>query len=100
MQEKNLEVAKTQYNNNLAKYNQGRLSEIDVLSAEVNYKSKIPTVESAITTYQNDLASFKQTLGLPIDEKIELKGSLDDMINLNEITVDEKNINSSSVVHT
>ncbi len=97
LQEKNLEIAKTQYNNNLVKYNQGRLSEIDVLSAEVNYKSKIPTVESALTTYKNDLASFKQTLGLPIDEKIELKGSLDDMINLNEITVDEKTIKSSEI---
>ena len=97
LQEKNLEIAKTQYNNNLAKYNQGRLSEIDVLSAEVNYKSKIPTVESARTVFQNDLDSFKQTLGLKIDEKIELEGSLDDLINLNEISVDMKNVQSSSI---
>lgn len=97
LQEKNLEIAKTQYNNNLAKYNQGRLSEIDVLSAEVNYKSKIPTVESARTTFLNDLASFKQTLGLAINEKIELQGSLDDMINLNEIKIDIKNIKSPAI---
>lgn len=97
LQERNLEIAKTQYNNNLAKYNQGRLSEIDVLSAEVNYKSKIPTVESARTTFLNDMASFKQTLGLNLDEKIELEGTLDDLINLNEISVDEKNIHSSSI---
>ena len=97
LQEKNLEIAKTQYNNNLAKYNQGRLSEIDVLSAGVNYKSKIPTVESARTTFLNDLASFKQTLGLSLDEEVELDGSLDDLINLNEITVDEKNVQSSSI---
>lgn len=97
LQEKNLEIAKTQYNNNLAKYNQGRLSEIDVLSAEVNYKSKIPTVESARTTFLNDLASFKQTLGLSLDEEVELDGSLDDLINLNEIIVDEKNVQSSSI---
>lgn len=97
LQEKNLEIAKTQYSNNLAKYNQGRLSEIDVLSAEVTYKSKIPTVESARTVFLNDLASFKQTLGLSLDEEIELDGTLDDLINLNEITVDEKNVNSSSI---
>lgn len=97
LQEKNLELAKKQYDNNLAKYNQGRLSEIDVLSAEVNYKSKIPTVESARTTFQNDLASFKQTLGLRIDEEVELEGSLDDLINLNEITVDMKDVHSSSI---
>jgi len=97
LQEKNLEIAKNQYNTNLAKYNQGRLSEIDVLSAEVNYKSKIPTLESARTTFLNDLASFKQTLGLNMDEKIELVGSLDDMINLKEIVVDSDKVQSSSV---
>ena len=97
LQEKNLEIAKTQYNNNLAKYNQGRLSEIDVLSAEVNYKSKIPTVGSARTTFLNDLASFKQMLGLPIDEKIDLEGSLDDLITLNKIDVDMKDVKSSTI---
>ena len=97
LQERNLEIAKTQYQNNLAKYNQGRLSQIDVLSAEVNYKSKIPTVENARTTFLNDLASFKQTLGLMIGEKIELNGSLDEMINLNEIKVDMKDVQSPSI---
>ena len=97
LQEKNLEIAKTQYDNNRAKYNQGRLSEIDVLSAEVNYKSKIPTLGSARITYLNDLASFKQTLGLMIGDRIELVGSLDDLINLNEIKVDMKDVQSSSI---
>lgn len=97
LQEKNLEIAKTQYNTNLAKYNQGRLSEIDVLSAEVNYKSKIPTVENARTIFLNDLDSFKQTLGLMIFEKIELSGSLDELINLKEISVDAKDVKSSSI---
>ena len=97
LQERNLELAKSQYNNNLAKYNQGRLSEIDVLSAEVNYKGKIPTVESARTTFLNDLASFKQILGLPLNEEIELDGTLDDLINLKEISVDEKTVQSSSI---
>ena len=76
LQEKNLEIAKTQYNNNLAKYNQGRLSEIDVLSAEVNYKSKIPTVESAWTTYFNDLANFNRLLVCPSMKKLSFKAPL------------------------
>ncbi len=97
LQEKNLEIAKKQYETNLAKYNQGRLSEIDVLSAEVNYKSKIPTVESARTTYLNDLDSFKQTLGLKSEDKIEVTGSLDQLINLNEISVDMDKVQSASV---
>lgn len=97
LQEKNLEIAKNQYTSNLARYNQGRLSEIDVLSAEVNYKSKIPTVESARTTFLNDLDSFKQAVGIPTDEKIDLEGSLDDLINLNEISLDSQNVQSSSI---
>ena len=97
LQEKNLEIAKTQYNNNLTRYNQGRLSEIDVLSAEVNYKSKIPTLESARITFRNDMASFKQNLGLPIETRLELEGSLDDMINLNEIKVEMDEIQSSTI---
>ena len=97
LQRQNLENAKTQYQNNLAKYNQGRLSEIDVLSAEVNYKSKIPTVESARTTYRNDLDSFKQMLGLFIDDEIELQGSLEDLIYLKDINVDMKSVNAPSI---
>lgn len=80
LQEENLKIAKTQYENNLAKYNSGRLSEVDALSAEVNYKSKIPVVESARTTFKNAMDSFKQAVGLMIDDEIELSGSLEDFL--------------------
>lgn len=97
LQEENLAIAKTQYENNLAKYNSGRLSEVDALSAEVNYKSKIPTVESARTTYRNAMDSFKQVLGLMLNDKVELTGSLDDCLYLKKIEVDIKNYKSSSI---
>lgn len=97
LQEKNLEIAKQTYSNNLAKYNQGRLNEIDVLSAEVSYKSSIPTVESARTSYQNDLASFKQILGLNPEDEIELSGNLNDMLYLDEINLDGVEICSSEI---
>lgn len=97
LQEENLKIARTQYENNLAKYNSGRLSEVDALSAEVNYKSKIPNVESARTTYENDLDSFKQILGLMPEDEIELTGTLNDVLYLKEITVEEKDINSSEI---
>lgn len=97
LQQQNLNMAMRQYERNSERYNSGRLSEIDALSAEVNYKSKIPTVESAVTTYINDLSLFKQVLGLMLDDEVELEGSLDDVINLNEIKIDEKNIKSSSI---
>jgi len=97
LKEKNLQIAREQYNKNLQKYNAGRLSEIDVLSAEVDYKSAIPNVESAKTTYQNDLDNFKNLLGLSLDEEIELDGNLDSMIYLDEIKIDDLYIQSSSI---
>lgn len=97
LQEENLAIAKSQYENNLAKYNSGRLSEVDALSAEVNYKSKIPTVESARTTYRNAMDSFKQVLGLMLNDKVELTGSLDDCLYLKKIEVDIKKYKSSSI---
>lgn len=97
LQKQNLEIARIQFENNRTKYNSGRLSEVDALSAEVNYKSKIPTVENAVTVYENDLDSFKQVLALPPEKEIELTGSLDDMLFLEEISVDKENINSSAI---
>lgn len=95
--ERNLSIAKKQYENNLAKYNQGRLSEIDVLSAEVNYKSKIPEVEKARINYENDLAIFKQLLGLESNDVIELSGNLESRINLKSITLDGINYVSPEI---
>ena len=97
LQEKNSEISKSQYSANLAKYNQGRLSELDVLAAEVSYKSTVPTVEGAKTTYENDLAAFKQLLGIPLDESVELSGKLEDKIFLDKINLDGVEIFSSSV---
>lgn len=97
LQEENLRIAKQQYESNLAKYNAGRLSEVDALSAEVNYKSKIPTVESSRTTYQNDMDSFKQVLGLMLFDDVTLTGSLEDYLYLDEISVDLKNMKSAEL---
>lgn len=97
LQEENLKIAKTQYESNLEKYNSGRLSEIDAMSAEVNYKSKIPSVQSAQTTYENDLDYFKQILGLHIDDEVTLSGSLEDTLFLEDITVDETKYSPYSI---
>ncbi len=97
VQEKNLSTLRTQYSSNASKYNAGRLSEIDLLSSEVSYKNQIPTVESANTAYLNDLASFKQLLGLEQSAEIELSGNLDEMIRLEEISLDGIEISSSKI---
>ena len=97
LQERNMVVARQQYETNLKKYNAGRLSELDVLSAEVSYKQCVPTVEGAKITYQNDLASFKRLLGIPLDEEVELEGDLDSLVFLDEINIDGIQVSSSTV---
>ena len=80
LQQRNMETAKLRYENNLDKYNRGQLSELDLLQSQYSYESQRPSIESAEINYRNSLASFKQILGIPLDEKIELSGSLSDAI--------------------
>ncbi len=96
LQEKNLEIARRQFNNNTEKYNAGRLSQIDVLSAEVNYKGLIPAVENARITFANDTDSFKQLLGLDPSSELELTGNLDELIFLDPVSP-AADVKSSSV---
>ena len=80
LQRRNMETAKLRYENNLDKYNRGQLSELDLLQSQYSYESQRPSLESAEIAYQNSIASFKQTLGIPQNEKIELSGSLAEAI--------------------
>lgn len=98
VQERNLQTAKEQYEQNRAKYNQGRMSELDVLSAEVKYKTLEPTVESAYVTFHNDLAAFKQLLGMDIHTAADLQGSLDDALVTGEVRMDGLDITSPTVL--
>ena len=77
-----LEAAKRTFDSNTEKYERGRLDQLTLLNSQYNYESKIPTVESSINSYQNSMDSFKQILGINLTDEIELKGSLDDAINL------------------
>ena len=80
LQKRNMETARLRYENNRDKYNRGQLSELDLLQSQYSYESQRPSIESAEIAYQNSVASFKQTLGISQNEKIELSGSLYDML--------------------
>ncbi len=80
LQQRNMETARLRYENNRDKYNRGQLSELDLLQSQYTYESQRPSIESAEIAYQNNIASFKQMLGIPQNEKIELSGSLSDGI--------------------
>lgn len=76
LQHRSLETARQTYESNLSKYNQGRLSEMNLLTSQYNYESKIPAVTNLHTTYENNLDNFKIILGLDLNDEIELTGSL------------------------
>lgn len=86
LQKRSLETSKTQYLNNQEKFQNGKISELDAFTSRVNYESKKPVVESAEINFQNDLATFKQLLGISQQTEIELDGSLDEILNLKEIS--------------
>lgn len=86
LQKNNMESAKKQYETNLSKYNRGALSNLDVLTAQVTYQNAELTYESAKTDWENDAASFLQLLGLDIDQKFYLEGSLEEILTLSEIS--------------
>ena len=76
VQESALASAKQTYEANLAKYKQGRLSELDLLNAQYNYERKLPQLESLKQGYEISLDSFKQVLGLKLTEELEFTGNL------------------------
>lgn len=99
LQERKLETAKSLYESNLAKYNRGQLSELDLLNSQYNYESTIPTLQSLQINYDNSIATFKQTLGVNQSEEIELVGNIEDFLNIGKIEIN-KNIEEVPAVKT
>lgn len=89
LQKRNLSTSREQYENNKEKFKNGKISELDAFTSQVNYETKKPKVESAEIALENELAAFKQILGLGQDEKIQLKGSLDEILNLKPIKLED-----------
>ena len=88
LQKRNMETARLRYENNRDKYNRGQLSELDLLQSQYSYESQRPSIESAEISYQNNIASFKQIMGILQNEEIELSGSLTDAIPPASFSVD------------
>ncbi len=95
--EKSLETKKNQYESNLAKFNRGTLSRLDVLSAQVSYQNDQLELKSLQTTFQNDLATFKQLLGVSQESQLNLLGSFDDITTLQKVSLDGVEINSYDI---
>ena len=79
-------LAEEQYQQDLANYNRGLVSELTLLQSRYAYLSSQPEIDSAKSTYETDLDNFKMLIG--ISEDIELTGSLE----VQKISLPEGNI--------
>jgi outer membrane protein TolC len=70
--------AEDNYHNIKNKFDQGLVSQFDLLQAEVHWKDMIPQTLEAERNYQLALVSLKNLAGIPVDAEITLEGDLDD----------------------
>lgn len=85
LQERNTETAKSRYEQNMVKFRNGRVPQVDMLTSRVNYQKLEPALEEARATYQADMASFLQLIGLDTGTLIDVEGTLDDALTLGSI---------------
>lgn len=88
LQKKSLDTKKAQYDNNLERFRNGQISELDVMTSRVSYEAQKPVVEQAETVLVNNLASFKQVIGIDQRVRIRLEGSLDDVLSVTGVSFD------------
>lgn len=86
LQKKSLDTKKAQYDNNQERFRNGQISELDVMTSRVNYESQKPLVEQAETAFTNNLAAFKQAIGIDQRVQIVLEGSLDDVLSVTGVS--------------
>ncbi|MCF0241250.1 MAG: TolC family protein [Treponema sp.] len=87
-QKRSMEAAKRQYETNREKFNRGQLSELDLLQSQVNYESKMPSIESQENQLINSMENFKQLLGVNREIHLILSGSLKEIESFDGKSVD------------
>lgn len=104
LNEEYVQSYKTQYEQTKSKKEKGLVSELDLLSAQVNYETAKINLRDAEKSYKNNLNEFLSNIGITVDEgeKVELSGTLDDCFTLIESVDTNQNIdelveNNSSV---
>ncbi|MDR1278572.1 MAG: TolC family protein [Treponema sp.] len=74
---RSLESAQARYEQSAALARAGQASQLDELSARVDWENQKPTLRSAETVYENAVDAFKTLLGIPGEGSITLNGTLD-----------------------
>lgn len=74
--EQSYKNAELNYNDIKNKYNQGIVSEFDLIRADVNMKNIKPNLTQAQNAYNLSTLSLKALMGIDIDQEIKIEGSL------------------------
>ncbi len=73
-----LDSYEKQYEQAKNKYSRGTVTELDLLTVQVNVETAKPNVDSAKTAFTNALYEFLDAIGIERGTQVELSGSLDD----------------------
>ena len=80
-----IETAQKNYEQTEAKRKSGLATELDALSAQVDLENLKPNLESALVSYENNMAAFKQLLSVEQSKEVVLSGSLDEAAEISNI---------------
>ena len=76
LQKKQLESARARLTAARYDFESGRISEYELLSAQLSVQEQEPELESTQIEYRSALRKFKQDMGLPEDQPVRLNASL------------------------
>jgi len=72
-----LQNAKENYENTSNKYDNGLVSQLELLQAKVNWENQIPEATKAERNYELALNSLKILAGIPVENDFEIVGDID-----------------------
>lgn len=88
LEDKYLETAKAQYDTNRLKFSKGQITQLDVATSRLNWEKQKPESMQAKSNYENMLATFKKVLGIAQDTDIQIVGTLDEALLMDEVTME------------
>ena len=75
----NIEIAEKRYEQSRENYNNGLISELEMLQSQVTVENMKPELNALNTRFENGLMNFKFLLGIPLDTEIFLMGDLNNI---------------------
>ncbi|MDR2897201.1 MAG: TolC family protein [Spirochaetaceae bacterium] len=100
--QQSIETAQGRYDEAAAKRRVGQASNLEELSAKVDLENLKPTLRSAQGAYDTTLDSFRQILGISLDEDVRISGNLASAVGIveseNMESLTERSLGEASAV--